>query len=178
LIGRHENGVMAFGFDITNAVKPAPAENVLAARIDNSWTYREKASNSTFQWADRNFYANYGGINKRVYLHVTGQLYQTLPLYSNLGTTGVYVYAQEFDIPRGSARITAESQIKNESSAPKTFTYEVRLEDMNGKTVATLPGGSYTLAAGKMKPWRHPPRSRTCIFGVGATAIFTRSTRH
>src|SRR6266700_8103312 len=151
LIGSHENGVMAFGFDITSIVKPAPAENVLAARIDNSWTYREKASNSTFQWADRNFYANYGGINKSVYLHVTGQLYQTLPLYSNLGTTGVYVYAQEFDIPRGSARITAESQIKNESSAPKTFTYEVRLEDMNGKTVATLPGGSYTLAAGKMK---------------------------
>src|SRR6266700_7974034 len=151
LIGRHENGVMAFGFDITSAVKPAPVENVISARIDNSWTYREKASNSTFQWADRNFYANYGGINKSVYLHVTGQLYQTLPLYSNLGTTGVYVYAQEFDIPRGSARITAESQIKNESSAPKTVTYEVRLEDMNGKTMATLPGGSYTLAAGKMK---------------------------
>jgi beta-galactosidase/beta-glucuronidase len=40
LIGRHENGVMAFGFDITNRVKPAPEENVLAARIDNAWDYR------------------------------------------------------------------------------------------------------------------------------------------
>ena len=150
-IGRHENGVMAFGFDITSALKPAPAENVLAARIDNSWTYREKASDTTFEWADRNFYANYGGINKSVYLHVTGQLYQTLPLYSNLDTTGVYIYAQEFDISGGSARITAESQVKNESSVAKTFVYEVRLEDMDGKTVATLPGGSYTLAAGKMK---------------------------
>jgi len=33
-IGRHEDGVMAFGFDISNVVKPAPAENVLAVRTD------------------------------------------------------------------------------------------------------------------------------------------------
>ena len=141
-IGRHENGVMAFGFDITDAVKPAPAENVLAARIDNSWTYREKASNTTFEWADRNFYANYGGINKSVYLHVTDRLYQTLPLYSTLGTTGVYVYAQDFDIKAASARIIAETQVKNEFPAAKEFTYEVRVEDLEGKAVATIPGGS------------------------------------
>src|SRR3954464_10551496 len=56
LIGRHENGVMAFGFDITDAVLPAPQENVLAARIDNSWDYKEKATGSTYEWNDRNFY--------------------------------------------------------------------------------------------------------------------------
>jgi hypothetical protein len=98
LIGRHENGVMAFGFDITGRVKPAPQENVIAARIDNTWDYRERATNSVFQWNDRNFNANYGGINKNVYLHVTGRLYQTLPLYSSFGTTGVYVYGQDFDV--------------------------------------------------------------------------------
>jgi len=150
-IGRHENGVMAFGFDITDAAKPAPEENVLTARVDNSWTYREKASNSTFEWADRNFYANYGGINKSVYLHMTDRLYQTLPLYSTLGTTGVYVYAQDFDIKGGSARITAESQVKNEYSVAKKFTYEIRLEDLDGKTVAAFSGGSYTLAPDKTK---------------------------
>src|SRR4030095_7486967 len=47
LIGRHENGVMAFGFDITDAVLPSPQENVLAARIDNSWDYKETATGST-----------------------------------------------------------------------------------------------------------------------------------
>jgi len=147
-IGRHENGVMAFGFDITDEVKPAPEENVLAARIDNSWTYREKSSKATFQWADRNFYANYGGINKSVYLHVTGRLYQTLPLFSTLGTTGVYVYAQDFDLPHGSALITAESQVKNEYPVPKTVSYEVVIEDADGKAVANIPGGSYTLLSG------------------------------
>ena len=96
-IGRHENGVMAFGFDITEKLKPT-VENVLAVRIDNSWDYREKATNSTYEWNDKNFYANYGGINKNVFLHVTDKLYQTLPLYSTLGTTGVYVYARDFDI--------------------------------------------------------------------------------
>jgi len=84
----------AFGFDITDNVKPAPQENLLAVRIDNSWSYREVATNSTFQWNDQNFYANYGGINKMFTCTVTDRLYQTLPLYSSLGTTGVYVYAR------------------------------------------------------------------------------------
>src|SRR5262245_55787211 len=98
-IGRHENGCMAFGFDVTDRVRPAPSDNVIAARIDNSWDYRERATGSTFQWNDRNFYANYGGINRNVWLHVTDRLYQTLPLFSSLGTEGPYVYAEAFDIP-------------------------------------------------------------------------------
>src|SRR5436190_5384164 len=140
LIGRHENGVMAFGFDITDAVLPAPQENVLAARIDNSWDYKEKATGSTYEWNDRNFYANYGGINKNVFLHITDKLHQTLPLYSNLGTTGVYVYAQNFDIKGQSAKITAESQVKNEYSTTQTFTYEAVIEDAAGKVIKTIPG--------------------------------------
>src|SRR4029079_2111791 len=111
-IARSENGVMAFGFDVSNFV--GPGENVVAARIDNSWNYKEKATGSSFQWNDRNFYANYGGINKNVYLHITDKLYQTLPLYSNLQTTGVYVYADNFDIKGRSAKITAETEVKND----------------------------------------------------------------
>src|ERR1035437_9790630 len=41
-LGRHEDGVSAFGFDITAEVKPAPEENVLAVRTDNSWTYTDR----------------------------------------------------------------------------------------------------------------------------------------
>ena len=55
----HENGVMAFGFDVTNAVK-FDGDNVLAARIDNDWNYKEKATDTKFQWEDKNFNANYG----------------------------------------------------------------------------------------------------------------------
>ena len=147
--GRHENGVMAFGFDITDLI--VPGENILAVRIDNAWDYKEKATGSTFQWNDRNFYANYGGINKNVWLHVTDRLYQTLPLYSNLQTTGVYVYATDFDIKNGTATISAETQVKNEYSTPKTFSYEIVVGDLNNKIVKTIKGEKYTLAANETK---------------------------
>ncbi len=149
LIGRHENGVMAFGFDITEFVQPQ--ENVIAARIDNSWDYHEQATGSTYQWSDRNFYANYGGINKNVFLHITDRLYQTLPLYSNLGTTGVYVYAQDFDINDRSAKITAETQVKNEYTTPKTFNYEVLIADADRMAITRMGTDSFTLAPGETK---------------------------
>src|SRR5205085_1460396 len=36
-IGRHENGITAFGFDITNDL--VDGDNVIAVRTDNSWDY-------------------------------------------------------------------------------------------------------------------------------------------
>ena len=148
-IGRSENGVMAFGFDITDKVKPAG--NVLAVRIDNSTKYAEKATDTTFQWNVNEFAANFGGIPKNVRLHVTDKLYQTLALYSNLGTTGVYVYAQDFDIKGRSAKVTAETQVRNEHPAPRKFSYEVAITDADGKLVQTIQGGEQTLGAGETK---------------------------
>lgn len=148
-IGRCENGVMAFGFDITDKLKSAG--NVLAVRIDNSTRYVEKATGTTFQWNVNEFAANFGGIPKNVRLHVTDKLYQTLPLYSNLGTTGVYVYAQDFDIRGRSAKVTAETQVKNEHSTPKKFSYEVTITDPAGKVMQTIQGGEQTLGAGETK---------------------------
>lgn len=149
IIGRSENGVMAFGFDITNAL--APGDNVFAVRTDNSWDYKEKASGSTFEWNDRNFYANYGGINKNVWLHVTDRLYQTLPLYSNLQTTGVYIYPTQIDIAKHTAKIIAETEVRNEYSSPKTFSYLVAIENMNHENIKTFDGGTYTLAPNETK---------------------------
>jgi beta-galactosidase len=74
-IGRHENGITAVGFDVTELVQPAPAENIVAVRTDNDWNYREKATNQRYQWSDRNFNANYGGIPKNVKLHLTDKLH-------------------------------------------------------------------------------------------------------
>ncbi|MEZ5426825.1 MAG: DUF4982 domain-containing protein [Pyrinomonadaceae bacterium] len=148
-IGRHENGITAFGFDITELL--TEGENLLAVRIDNSWDYKEKATGVQFQWSDKNFNANYGGINKNVFLHVTEKLYQTLPLYTNLGTTGTYIYATDFDIKNKRARITAETEIKNEFAAPKTFEYEVVLKDLRGKTIKKFGGGKYTLSANETR---------------------------
>jgi beta-galactosidase len=97
-----ENGSMAFGADITAALRPG--ENLIAVRVDNDWKYKERATGSGFQWNNNNFNVNYGGITKNVRLHLTGPVYQTLPLSSGLGTTGQYVWADEFDVKRRARR--------------------------------------------------------------------------
>lgn len=147
-VGRHENGVMAFGFDLTESAEPAPDENVLAVRVDNDWDYEERATGETYQWADHNFNANYGGITKNVKLHVTDRLYQTLPLYSWLGTTGVYVYAEDIDVDAGTATVNAESEIRNEHSRERTVGYEVEIRDPDGDSVAEFDGTERSVAPG------------------------------
>ena len=137
-VGFSDNGVMAFGFDLTPYIKQG--RNVLAVRCDNSWTYRDRVLNSRYQWNDKNFNANYGGIPKNVYLHITDKLYQTLPLYSNLGTTGTYVYATDIDVAGHKAVIHVESEVRNEDSRPRTFFLTVVLKDADGKKVVGFNG--------------------------------------
>lgn len=149
-IGRHENGITAFGFDITNLVE-ADQDNVISVRIDNAWNYREKATNSGYQWNDKNFNANYGGISKNVRLHVTGGIYQTLPLFNSLKTTGNYIYATDFNIKAKSATIVSQSEVKNETSEAKSLTYEVEIKDVDGKVVKTFSGLAQTLQPGETK---------------------------
>jgi hypothetical protein len=148
-LGLHENGVMAFGFDLTPYLIPG-GENRIALRIDNDWQYRERgnAEHSTYQWQNNNFNANYGGIPKNVYLHVTAPIYQTLPLYSNLGTVGTYVYATHYDVGGRKAEIHVESQVKNESPQAATLQLEVEIVDPEGNRVARYSGGKQRVAAG------------------------------
>ncbi|MEO5910615.1 MAG: DUF4982 domain-containing protein [Pelobium sp.] len=146
--GLHENGVMAFGIDATPFLNVVGKDNVIALRIDNSWNYHEKATNSTWQWNNNNFNANYGGIPKNVWLHTTGEVYQTLPLYSNLGTTGTYVYASAIDIPKKSALLNIETQVKNESAEAKNVILETEVLDIDGKSIATFSTPATELGAG------------------------------
>ena len=136
-VGYSENGVMAFGFDLTPYIKIGK-ENVIACRIDNDWDYKERTTNTKFQWSDRNFNANYGGLPKNVWLHVTDKIYQTLPLYRNLGTTGTYIFAKDIKVGQRTAVIHAESQVKNDSSKPQKVSYEVKIFDRDGQLLRTF----------------------------------------
>lgn len=150
-IGLHENGITAFGFDITDLVKFGEEENIIAAKINNDWEYKEKATNTKFQWSDKNFNANYGGIQKNVYLHIVPKLYQTLPLFTNLGTTGVYVYASDFNIARRSATIHAESEVKNETGKAQLVEYEVVVKETGGKLVKNFTTAKTSISPGEIK---------------------------
>ena len=147
LLGISENGVMAFGFDMTPYIKKG--ENVLAVRTDNSWNYHERSTGSTYQWNNKNFNANYGGLPKNVWLHTTGLLHQTLPLYSNLGTTGAYVYGSDYDVPQRSVVVNVESEVKNDDAVPHTFCLLVQVLDAEGREVLTFQGTPCTLQAGQ-----------------------------
>jgi len=148
-IGRHENGITAFAFDISKLL--SDRDNILAVRIDNSWTYKEKSTNSGYQWNDKNFNANYGGISKNVKLHVMGNTYQTLPLYTTLKTTGTYIYAKNFDISNKSATITAASEVKNEDLNPKDILFEVEIRDADNKLVKTFRNTPQQILPGETK---------------------------
>lgn len=150
-IGLHENGVMAVGFDLTPYIKYGQ-ENVIAVRIDNSWEYKERSSNTKYQWNDKNFNANYGGIPKNVWLHITDKLYQTLPLYSNLKTTGVYIYADNICVKDKQAIIHAESQLKNEYSHACEVSYRVELYDsQKQQLIKTFEGETAKMEPGEIK---------------------------
>ncbi|MBQ5394658.1 MAG: DUF4982 domain-containing protein, partial [Alistipes sp.] len=149
-LGLHENGAMAVGFDLTPYIN-FKGENVLAVRIDNNWAYRERATETKYQWSDRNFNANYGGIPKNVWLHLTDPLYQTLPLYSNLRTTGVYIYADDIRTKSRTADIHAESEIKNESKRDREVTYRVEVVDRDGTTISRFEGAPTLVKAGETK---------------------------
>lgn len=147
-VGLSENGIMAFGFDITPYLKKK--DNVIEVKTDNSIKYREKSSNSRFQWNYTEFNANYGGITKNVKLHIMPAVHQTLPLWSNLKTTGVYVYASDFDIPNHTAVAHVESQVKNESKKAVKRALHIVIEDKYGNAVADFKSDAQTILPGQM----------------------------
>ena len=147
-LGLHENGVMAVGFDLTPYINYS-GDNIIAVRTDNAWDYRERATGQRYQWNDRNFNVNYGGIPKNVWLYVADPVYQTLPLYSNLGTTGVYVYATDIEVASRKAVINAESEVRNDSRKPVKVGYEVSVSDPDGKSVASFRGNPVDIKPGE-----------------------------
>lgn len=149
-VGMNENGVMAFGFDLTPYIN-YKGENRIEVLTDNDWNYHEEQhpQHSPYQWNNKNFNANYGGLPKHVRLHITDDIYQTLPLYSNLKTTGVYIYATDFDISGRSAVITAASEVKNESKRDAEIGYEVEIIDNNGYSVTTFSSAPQRVGKGE-----------------------------
>lgn len=147
-LGLHENGAMAVGFDLTPYIRYG-GDNVMAVRVDNNWNYRERATNTKYQWSDRNFNANYGGIPKNVWLHVTDKLYQTLPLYSNLKTTGVYIYAEDIRVKSRQAVIYAESEVRNEYGRAKEVSYRAELIDRDGRLLKTFKSAPVVVKPGE-----------------------------
>jgi len=146
-VGLYENGVTGYGLDITAGAHFGDQENVLAVKVDNTTTYKERATDTAFRWNANDFNPDHGGINRRVWLHITGKIYQTLPLYYGLGTTGTYIYGANYNIPGRSCDVTVESQVKNATGSPATITLSAAIVDTDGVLRAEFDGKPAEVAA-------------------------------
>lgn len=72
--GLYENGISGYGVDLTSAVLFGDRDNVLAVQVDNRTSYKERATDTSYRWNANDFNPVHGGINRRVWLHVTGKI--------------------------------------------------------------------------------------------------------
>ncbi|HLL67860.1 MAG TPA: glycoside hydrolase family 2 TIM barrel-domain containing protein [Micromonosporaceae bacterium] len=147
-VGLYEYGVTPFGFDITDQIR-FDAENVIAVKADNSRGYQEKATGTPFHWDALTPNPTYGGLTRNVRLYVLPKTYFTLPLYTNLRTVGTYVYPSDISVADRTATITAEAQIRNEQSDPRTVTVRANILNARGRRVHTLTAAPVTLGPGQ-----------------------------
>ena len=148
-VGKYENGVTPLGLDLTGAVNFGDAENAIAVKVDNSNDYKEEATGTEFEWMGRAFNPNYGGLNHDIWLHLTGKVYQTLPLFENLKTTGIYIYGSSFDIKNNSCDVHVESQVKNESGDQQSITLSVVVVDTKGNICSKFSSEASDLVDGE-----------------------------
>jgi beta-galactosidase len=150
--GLYENGITGYGVDITSAALFGDQNNVLAVEVDNRTSYKERATDTMYRWNANDFNPDHGGINRRVWLHLTGKIYQTLPLYYGLKTTGTYIYCGNYNIAGHTCDVTVESQVHNATADRRVPQANVTLSavvvDKDGVVRATFKGGGVDMLSG------------------------------
>ena len=84
-----------------------------------------------------------------MWLHVTGKIYQTLPLYYGLESQGVYVHAGNFNIAKKTADVTVEAEVKNGSGDRATVGLSVVIVDHAGRVRAQFEGDPVDMVDGE-----------------------------
>ena len=148
-IGLYENGITAYGIEITGTVHFGSEENVLAVKVDNRTNYQERATGTAFEWNANDFNPDHGGINRHVWLHAMGSIYQTLPLYYGLETSGIYVYGGNFDLAKNTCEVTVESEVCNDSGDRATIGLSVVIVDQAGEIRAQFEGDAVDMMDGE-----------------------------
>jgi len=147
--GKYENGITPLGLDLTAFVNFGDTENVIAVKVDNSNNYQEEATGTEFEWMGRAFNPNYGGLNHDLWLHLTSKVYQTLPLYENLKTTGIHIYPSNFDVKNKTCEVNIESQVRNESGDQQSIILSATVVDPSGNVCAKFQGDPSDLVNGE-----------------------------
>jgi beta-galactosidase len=123
----------------------ALAHNIaeLAKRIPDNV---EDLQGDQIPWNNPHWHPAHGGIYRNVTLHVVDPLHISLPLFSNFGTEGPYVYAT--DITDKSAKIGIEVPFQNGRADAVDAEVLAEIKDRDGKTVFSATGKPATTAPG------------------------------
>ncbi len=171
LAGWQESGVAPFGIDISEYIRKE-GENIIAVATDNTATRNipfciAETPNTDevepgsyllpqeddvppervgvgYVWNCNDFNPSLGGITRNVRIHFKPDIYITLPLYSNLRTKGVYIFADDFDLENNSAVIHTLTEIRNESDASAAVSTRIRIETVGGDMTAEFSSGEIT----------------------------------
>lgn len=171
-VGYYEAGITAMGLDITGFVKAGETaviaiandatatsgnanrtmyETVPGEEWGSSYTLKNGSDNYGagvgYEWNVRSFNETQAGLVYDAYLHIKGNVYQTLPLYNNLKTTGNYIYADNFDIRSQKATINVDAEVRNESGSSGSYTLEVAVVDADGNLAYEFSGETKNVEA-------------------------------
>lgn len=171
-LGYYEAGITAMGFDLSKYV--APGEQAVIAICNDGTTARGTSGRIPYEtvpgekwgssyspdnykttvgkgvgyvWNTKDFNEPQIGLIYNAYLHIKGNVYQTLPLYNNLKTTGNYIYADNFDIREKTATLHVKAEVRNESTAAGKYTLEVAVADADGKLKYSFESDAVEVAA-------------------------------
>jgi beta-galactosidase len=161
-VGLYENGVTAYGIDITDALQFGARRTCWRSRwttppatrsAPSAWptprTRRLALRPTGYEWNANDFNPDHGGINRHVWLHVTGKIHQTLPLYYGLESQGVYVHAGNFDIAKKTADVTVDAEVHNASGDRATVGLSVAIVDHDGRVRAQFDGDPVDMVDGE-----------------------------
>ena len=147
-VGIYESGVSPCGVDISDYVKFG-ADNVLAVQIDNDPNHKATAYHNAKLPFGEPFNPNFGGLNRDVVLHVADRLYQSYPLYRNLGTAGTYLYSTSLDTQQKTADLNVEAEVVNDYPAEQKAGCSAVVVDRDGNEVARLSAEPQAVAPGQ-----------------------------
>lgn len=145
-VGVHSDQVAPCGLDIT-ALARFGGDNVIAVQVDSNMLAKDPAGFS-YGWSAGAFYPTFGGLVADVSLHLSDPLHQTLPLYGNLGTSGVYVHADRIDTLARTADLTVEAEVANDRAQACNAAFAAWVIDRDGKEVARATAPAQAIAAG------------------------------
>ena len=148
-MGLSESGFGPSGVDITPYVKFG-SDNVIAVEVNNDGNYKTVGYNGdTLPAGTRPFNVDMGGINRDVTIHITDKAHLTKPLYRNLGTQGTYIFPTNINTLNKTCTLNVQAEVKNDYATSQTITCSSVVVDASGAVVASLSGGSQSIAAGK-----------------------------